>query len=301
MKILISCNNFSYLSGAPMYVFTLAKELKVLGNDITIYSKYIGGVITEKSLELGIKVINQLDYKDKFDVMHLCQKWSEHLLYIYDCPAVYTIHSEFACEEPIRSEKIKRYIAIRPSIAERWGIDCEIIYNPIDFDRFHPYCFNCKKEGKNIMYGIHYCSEHLPNEKDSRKNAMKPKKEMTLFVGTIDNLRMKSAMHLIECGKNVRFVGQKFANWANNIKNYFPDTWYIEEHLKEATETAGIMLGRTTLEGYACGIPSIIYDIDEQGNIKSITRNEPPKDMSPFDSKLVAKQIEKIYESVRKI
>lgn len=32
-----------------------------------------------------------------------------------------------------------------------------------------------------------------------------------------------------------------------------------------------------------------------------IYRHEPPEDMSPFDSKLVAKQIEKIYDEMSKM
>lgn len=271
LKILLSCNNFSYLSGSPLYIYTLAKEFKALGNDVTIYSEYIGGVITDKARELGIKVINKVDSNEKYDVMHLCQKWSKHLLYIYDTPAVYTIHSEFPCEEPIRDARIKKYIAIRPSIAEKWGINCEIIYNPIDFERFHPF--------------------------------PKPKEELVLFVGTIDNLREKSALALVEECKNrgikYRFVGQKFANWADNL-NWYPDTWDIEEHLKDATETAGIMLGRTSLEGLCADIPAIIYDVDLYGNIKSISRIEllTPEEKKKFDSRLVAKHILEIYYQI---
>lgn len=271
MNLLISVNNFSYLSGAPLYVFTLAKELVSMGNNVTIYSGIIGGIITEKARELGIKVIDKLDPNEKYDIMHLNQEWSRHILDIYDIPAVYTIHSEFPCENPIRDKRIKRYIAIRPSIAEKWGIECDIIYNPIDFDRFHPY--------------------------------EKPKEELILFVGTIDNLRKKSAEHLMnEClktGKKCRFVGQKFANWADGLDNWFDSTWDIEEHLKDATETAGIMLGRTSIEGWACGLPAIIYDVDIDGNIKSITKNEVPEDMDRFNSKLVAKQILEIYNKIK--
>ena len=269
MKILLSCNDFSYLSGSPLYVYTLANELVKLGNDVTIYSGRIGGVLVEKTTQNGIKVIDRLNRDEKYDVMHLNQKWSKHVLSIYDIPAVYTIHSEFECEEPIRSDKIKKYIAIRPTIAEKWNLDAEIIYNPIDFERFHPF--------------------------------PKPKEEMTLFVGTIDSLREKAAKDLIESGKKCRFVGMKFAYWANELRNWYPDTWDIEEHLKDATETAGIMLGRTTLEGYSCGLPAIIYDVDGEGNILSKTRHEVPDDMSMFDSKLIAKKILKIYEDVTKI
>jgi len=248
-----------------MYVYTLAKELVDMGNEVTIYSK-IGGLITKKARQAGIEVIDKLDKKRKFDVMHLNQNWSAHVLDIYDIPAIYTIHSKFECENPVKDERIKKYIAIRPSIAQKWSIDAEIIYNPIDFSRFHEY----------------------PT----------PKEDLILFVGTIDPLRKQSAMHLLASGKRCRFVGQKFDSWADNLDNWFDATWDIEKHLKEATATAGIMLGRTTLEGFACGLPAIIYDVDEQGNIKSFDTHEVPEDMSKFDSKLVAKKILNIYNAV---
>jgi hypothetical protein len=248
-----------------MYNYTLARELVLLGNDVTIYSGTIGGIITEKAQEVGIKVVNQLP-EEEFDIVSLNQKWSEHVLDKYTCPFIYTIHSEFPPEEPIRDERIKKYIAIRPSIAEKWGISCEIIYNPIDFQRFHPF--------------------------------PKPKEEMTLFVGTIDWLRFKSAAYLLNKGVNVRFVGEKFAIWANNLKEWYPATWDIEEHLKEATETAGVMLGRTTLEGFACGLPSTIFTVNESGAIIKVEKVNPPEDMQEFNSKLVAQKIFNIYKDL---
>lgn len=266
MRILISLVDFSHLTGSPLYNYTLARELVLLGNDVTIYSATIGGIITEKAQEAGIKVTDWVLDKEEFDIMHLNQNWSAHLLDKYDIPAIYTIHSEFPCEQPIRNPKIKKYIAIRPSIAKHWDIDCEIIYNPIDFERFHPFS--------------------------------KPKEEMTLFVGTIDWLRFKSASYLLSHGVNVRFVGEKFAIWANGLKNWYPATWNIEEHLKEATETAGVMLGRTTLEGFACGLPSTIFTVDEKGAILKKETLQPPGDMSLYDSKLVAKKILEIYKSI---
>ncbi len=263
MKILLGCNNFSYLSGSPLYVYTLSNELALLGHDVTVYSPMVGGVLEEKAELAGIKTTTVLNPDEEYDVMHLNQTTSQVLLDTYDVPAVYTIHSEFPCEDPLRDQRISKYIAIRPSIAEKWGVDAEIIYNPIDFRRFHPY--------------------------------PKPAKELTLFVGTIDYLRLQSAFHLIESGKNCRFVGKKFANWADGLDNWFPEAWDIEDHLKDATETAGIMLGRSTLEGYACGLPAIIYDVDVNGNIKSITEHQPPADMSFFNSELVVKQVLEVY------
>ncbi len=263
MKILIGCNNFSYLSGSPLYVYTLAYELRLLGHEVTIYSPMVGGVLEEKAWEAGIITTTVLDPSIKYDVMHLNQTTSKVMLDAYAVPAVYTIHSEFPCEDPLRDGRIQKYIAIRPSIAEKWGIDCAIIYNPIDFRRFHPY--------------------------------PKPPKELILFVGTIDYLRMESARHLMRSGKRCRFVGKKFAPWADGLDNWFPEAWDIEDHLKDATETAGIMLGRTTLEGFACGLPAIIYDVDTEGRIKSITEHQPPSDMAWFDSQYVVKQVLEVY------
>ena len=92
-------------------------------------------------------------------------------------------------------------------------------------------------------------------------------------------------------------MGKKFADWADGLSNWYPETWDIEEHLKDATETAGIMLGRTSIEGWACGLPAIIYDVDTDGRIKSITHYEVPsaEEMKKFDSRLVAKRILDIY------
>ena len=236
-----------------------------MGNEVTVYSK-LGGVVTEKAREAGIECIDHLDPLAVYDVIHLNQSTSKNVMDIYTTPMVYTVHSEFECEKPLKDPKIKKYIAIRPSIATKWGLDAEIIYNPIDFTRFHPFT--------------------------------KPDKELVLFVGTIDQLRSKAAQHLIESGRPCRFVGKKFSSWADGLPNWFDSTWDIEEHLAVATETAGIMMGRTTLEGYACGLPATIYDVDEQANIKSITKHPVPDDMSPFDSKLVAKAVLAVYNSI---
>ena len=264
MKILLANNNFSYLSGSPLYSYTLARELVLLGHEVTIYSPIIGGEITQKAQQAEVEVTNQIP-TGKFDVMHLNQKVSEALLGKVDAPAIYTIHSEFDCEQPIRDTRIKKYIAIRPHIAKRWGIDCEIIYNPVDFERFHPFT--------------------------------KPKEELILFVGTIDPLRRKAGIQLIESGKKCKFIGQKFDSWANT-SDWHDAVWDIENYMKDATATAGILLGRTTIEGWACGLPGYIFDIDQGGNVIGLELFEPPQDMKRFDSKLVAKQIEELYKCV---
>ena len=46
----------------------------------------------------------------------------------------------------------------------------------------------------------------------------------------------------------------------------------IEKFVKECDETAGILLGRTTIEGWMCGKPSWIYKVDSGGFILSKER-----------------------------
>ena len=95
-----------------------------------------------------------------------------------------TIHSEvIELEHPVKDERIKKYICIRPEIKEfietKFDIDpsrTTVIYNSFDETRF--------------------------------KNSPPPKKNRVLFVGTIDYLRQLTIEDLIETTKKrVRSCG----------------------------------------------------------------------------------------------
>ena len=62
--------------------------------------------------------------------------------------------------------------------------------------------------------------------------------------------------------------------------------------------TAGILLGRTTIEGWLCGKPGLIYDIDESGEIKSKKLHNPPEDINKFSSKIIVDEIISKYETI---
>jgi hypothetical protein len=79
---------------------------------------------------------------------------------------------------------------------------------------------------------------------------------------------------------------------------YFEPTPNIETYIHQCDETAGIMLGRTTIEGWLCGKKGWIYDVDSNGNIKSKALHEVPSDIDKFKSDLVVKQIMKEYEKI---
>jgi glycosyltransferase involved in cell wall biosynthesis len=182
-------------------------------------------------------------------------------------------------ENPIIDKTIKKFIAIRPEIKshliENFDLPedmIEVIYNPVDNEKFQP---------KNI-----------------------PSENYVLFVGTIDYLRKEAILDLIEytreIGKELWLVGEDNGNYLQNILleshvKHFPSTWNVENYILKSYETAGIQLGRTTIEGWMCGKPSWIYKVDAGGFILSKEKFNPPSDIEKYHTLKVAQQIKDEY------
>jgi hypothetical protein len=87
----------------------------------------------------------------------------------------------------------------------------------------------------------------------------------------------------------------------DHVKHTNP-IWNIDKLMKQADIIAGIEVGRTTIEGWACGKLGLVYyqDYDkafrEDVIIKDYEVLAPPTDILKYDSKVVVKQIEKVYE-----
>jgi glycosyltransferase involved in cell wall biosynthesis len=191
-----------------------------------------------------------------------------------------TIHSEvIELENPVINESIKKYICIRPEIQSHiinnFNIELnntEVIYNPIDTNRFNTK--NIKDDG------------------------------YVLFVGTIDYLRENTIKDLVEYSKSIVkelwLVGENKSNYLDELLinthvKYYPATNKVESYVKNCSETSGILLGRTTIEGWLCGKPGWIYNIDDSGNILNKRRFDIPDDISKFNSNEVAKKIKEEY------
>jgi len=313
LNIFISCLNFNDFTGSELHVYELAKGLKNEGHNVTVCSN-VGGEMEKKAKILGITTCTPQEppgfkmgddktqvqgpngpvvmkkgqlYKigePNFDVMHLHHKpVTEHFLHLYPTtPVVCTIHSEvIELEHPVKNDRITKYICIRPEIQDFIVSDFEIdknkttvIYNPFDTNRFKNYPFP------------------------------KTDKKRVLFVGTIDYLRQDSILDLVnQTEKNneeLWVVGRKRTDVLDTLNKehvkYFEPTWNVENYIKQVHKTAGILLGRTTIEGWLCGRPGIIYDINESGQITSKNLYDPPKDINKFSSKSVIDEIIKIYE-----
>jgi glycosyltransferase involved in cell wall biosynthesis len=182
-------------------------------------------------------------------------------------------------EEPHLDDTIKKFIAIRPEIKthliENFEVkeeNIEIIYNPIDNEKFNS---NGNKEGNYV-----------------------------LFVGTIDYLRKDTLMELSEyCDKNgleLWIVGEDKSNYLPLLLNekhvkHFPATWNVEKYIKNCKETAGIQLGRSTIEGWLCRKPGWIFKVNSNGFILDKEKFDPPQDLEKYHSSKVAEKIKEEY------
>ena len=311
----MSCLNFKTFTGSELYVFELAKELKKLNCSVTVLSQ-IGGPLTDMAKKLGIKCLSfeeapgfklgdgkwgfntQEGFKPStenvlyrvsevdFDIIHMQHKpVAERMIQFYpEINKIYSIHSEvIELEDPIKHESIKKYIAIRPEIkdyiVDKFEIpeeQVEVIYNPIDNDKFKP------------------------------KPTVKTENSV-LFVGTIDYLRKETILDLMERtkeeGKELWLVGEDKSNYLLQVLfephvKYFPATWSVETFIYKCEETAGIQLGRTTIEGWMCGKPSWIYKVDSGGFILSKEKFDPPTDIEKYYASNVAQQIKNEYVKI---
>ena len=311
LKVLLSCISFRNFTGSELYVFELAKSLIKLNCSVTVLSQ-IGGPVTDMARKLGIKCVSFENapgfklgdgewgmntpegYKPStpnalyrvaevdYDIIHFQHKpVAERILNMYpELDKICSIHSEvISLEDPVVDPTIKKYIAIRPEIKEHMVDNFEIpeeminiIYNPID------------------------------NEKFKSKNASE--ENYVLFVGTIDYLRKESILDLIEytreIGKELWLVGENNGNYLENLLledhvKHFTSTWKVEDFILKAYETAGIQLGRTTIESWMCGKSSWIYKVDKGGFILSKEKYEPPTDIEKYYTMGVAQQIKDEY------
>ena len=307
LKILISCLQFKTFTGSELYVFELSKALKSLGHDVTVLSE-TGGELQKKAEKLGITCIhvktppgfkrgdgktmvqtpqgmvvsqeNQLYFqKDvNYDIIFTQHTpVTEYVCNLYPLiNKINIIHSEVIdLEKPVKNEFIKRYIAIRPEIkqhlVEVHGIEednIDILYNPIDIVRFNT----------NNVTDLGY----------------------TLFVGTIDYLRRETLFDLVEYTKResreLWIVGENKGDYLSDLlKNpnvkHFDATYNVEKYVKECKETAGILLGRTTIEGWMCGKPGWIYDVDSNGNLLDKTLHQVPSDLEKYNPIEIAKYL----------
>jgi glycosyltransferase involved in cell wall biosynthesis len=315
LNVLISCLFFQKFTGSEMYVFELAKNLIKQNCDVTIVASETNGPLVLMATKLGIKVKNIKEtpgyklgdgqwvvmtpegpkpsvpnnyYKvseTHFDIIHCQHKPIVDIMNLLypNVDKISTIHSEvIELENPVIHPSIKKYVAIRPEIKEHIISNftipenmVDVIYNPIDETKF----FNKKINSENYI----------------------------LFVGSVDYLREKTIKDLVEYSKienkELWIVGENKSNYLSElIKNshvkYHGPTLDVDKYIHKCSETAGILLGRTTIEGWMCGKPGWIYNVDNTGDIISKELFDIPKDIDKFKSSNVSKEIKNKFIEV---
>jgi glycosyltransferase involved in cell wall biosynthesis len=312
LKVLISCLFFQKFTGSEMYVFELAKNLIKQNCDVTVVASETNGPLVLMATKLGIKVKNiketpgfkigdgkwltmtekgpapstpnqfyQID-TPHFDIIHCQHKPIVDIMNMLypTIDKICTIHSEvIELENPVIHNSIKKYIAIRPEIKEHiitnFNISEDIVditYNPIDETKF----YNKNLKSENYI----------------------------LFVGSIDYLRKNTIYDLVtlskEENKELWIVGENKDTYLTDLlKNshvkHFPPTLEVDKYIHKCTETAGILLGRTTIEGWMCGKQGWIYNVDNTGNITNKELFSVPEDIDKFKSSNVSKTIRQTY------
>lgn len=250
MRILIVCQTMEYLSGSPLYNFTVAKELKNQGHDVSVYSRWSDNELRKELVSRKIMTRYSIPDEEQFDLVLISQPDHKDILCkVKSKKTINIIHSEYNCETPI-IENIDEYIAIRPQVKEhlvsQHNIPKEkirVIYNGIDLKKFSPKKRNSNKED--------YIKVVLPC--------------------TLDLLRKKFIEHYTRRASEkyrIYIYGKDYKNSIYKNKWVFinEEVFDIENYIADADIVAGILLGRVNLEARAMGIVSMIHDPENPKN-----------------------------------
>lgn len=287
LKVVLPTIVYSGFTGVELYLYELSKALVAQGHDVTILCPVPEGELVERTRANGVSVYSFDTCPSSWapDIIH----GNEKLPTIYalmrwpDAPAVATIHSQFTVEEPFLSDRIYAYIGIRQEIIDHlignYNISegrTRLIYNGFDFKRFR-----------------------------SASAKMSDRADTILFVGTIDSIRQKSIQHLIDYTAThhlkLRIVGKKYESYLdtqlpNHVEILAP-RWDVESlFTPDVCATAGVLLGRSTIEGWIAERPGWIYDITTDGSVKSVALHQVPNDIDKFDINNVAIDITEVYK-----
>jgi len=304
LRVLICCQFFKNYTGSEVSNYELSRELVKQGCDVTVISSMVGEPLLSKAQKSGVKVCSfgnlpnhrlnregQFQFvknEKEFDIIHVNHKpIGELVLQLYpNTPAVMHVRSEVipTFEEPIVNPVIKRYISIRDSITEyikTFGVSGDQIVtidNPFDHTRFN--------------------TEYKP---------VKNEKEVVLFVGTLDYLREMLIRDQIittkENNQELWIIGADSAGMAADFAShehvkYLGIKSNVEEYIKKCDYTAGIFKGRTTIEGFLCGKPGWIYEVDKEGKVLNKELTQVPEDVEKYKSDFSAKKVFSLYKEV---
>ena len=284
MKILLGCLNANGLGGSELYHYELARELDAVGHDVTLFT--LRQIDWTNEVRLKLQHVRQLDLTnidttEQYDIIVASQPQVNMFVieHFKDTPIISIIHSEVRSEDPVLHDRISHYIAIRKPIADMLINDYKIpsnkvslIYNPIDQTRFNS------------------------------NNTNKLERYSGIFVGEVlDPIRFQAIQHLVQhCIENdwdLYIMSESRYDFRHPNIKYIDKRWDTETIVKQMQFTGGILLGRTTLEGWCCDVPGYMYIIDIHGNIRTIETESPDHIKDLCNSSYVANQHVQLYKT----
>lgn len=273
MRILITSLDFSTLTGMPMYIYTLGKEMVRQGHEVVVHAPKMGGEIFNRAKTAGMKM--DANPSGEFDGQIVQEGKSYNINHKFSStPAISYIHSKNPIDEPLRASNVIAFYAPREEVKDRWLPMCgkvKIVPIPVDFERFKP--TQAADDGK---YKI-------------------------IVPATVDFLRLPMYLNLKERAEadpliEVRQFGDNHGS-LNHVK--LPDNFTlhgavndIEKEMAWADEVAGIYMGTVTLEAMAMGKITSVYD--EFGNYYIARR--PDDFFDYYNPERIAKEFIKEFE-----
>lgn len=276
MKVLITCLSYNSRTGSELYFYELAHALHNAGCDVTIAPLKSGDLV--KHTHADIKIIQHIHVETQYDMIVF-----SHAVATYDiikhikCKKIINvIHSEVIqrWEDPVLGHDDITYVTIRPAIQkfikQQYGINSHLIYNPFNLDIYNE--INCKKVDRL-------------NEK------------IVLYPGTLNYLRIKPLLRLLDMSLEQNFKVIHVGNLDRiNVPTHVNlehnrETNDMVSYYKQCDIVAGILLGRTSIEGLLSGKKVFQFDVNTQGDIIKNYWYKHETSLDVFDRNFVAKQI----------
>lgn len=257
MRIVHVINQFVMLTGAELHVYELAREQVRCGHSVSLYSPIQGGELRLKAKAAGIGFA-PLDRPDLYHVH------SPAVLKNYQgVPAVATLHDS---RDKLDRGPIRRWIVVRED-QQALILDAALIPNGFDLSRFHPYPLLRAHPIPTVLA--------VGNFRDDRRQAM------------LESLRQKAKDDEVW----VDFLGTGLHGLRGKNIAVHPPAWHTESFLAHCDVTAGLYVGRTTIEGWLCNRPGWIYQPD--GSLACVS---PPPDVAErYDIVRIAERVEGVY------
>lgn len=276
MKVLIALWRFAGLTGSELHAYELARALVGRGHRVTVAAPELGGEIRSRAAEFAsLTPLDSARALGPYDVVLANQPRITELVARLGFPVVQTVHGLLSLEDPVVSDRVRAYVAVRPAVLDRLPqavrSRSHVIFNPVDLDRF-------------------------------RDTGGTPGQSV-LFAGTYDHLRRDALDWTLrrarEEGLSVHFVGTPHPQPVPGLTAE-PARWDMETAINGSVAVAGRIFGRSSIEGWACGRTSWSHTTELDGKVLGQFDFAPPAPdlMRLFDARLVAAQYEQLAESV---